>query len=161
MLSIEVQKAIDLPADKAWALIDDFGAISNFHPLVHESGLLSSQTTGKGAERFCDFGKGNRVAERITDYTPGESMTIAITEAGTFPLKSGNATMSVRARGADRSEVTFRLDYEPKFGRVGRVMGRTVMASQFRKIFGRVIDGLENYGRTGTVQSLKTLKRAS
>ena len=41
MLSIEVKKEIDLPADEAWSIVDDFGAISNFHPLVRESGLLN------------------------------------------------------------------------------------------------------------------------
>ncbi len=53
MVSVKVTKEIALPAEKAWQLIDDFGAIQNFHPLVRESGTVGERSTGHGAERFC------------------------------------------------------------------------------------------------------------
>ena len=37
MVSVNVTKESALPAEKTWALIDDFGTIQNFHPLVRES----------------------------------------------------------------------------------------------------------------------------
>ena len=149
MVAVQVTKEIQLPAEKAWSLLDDFGGIQNFHPLVRESGIVGERPTGEGAERFCDFGKGNRIRERITDYASGERMTIAITDTSKFPLKEAVATLSVEPRGDDRSAVTFDFDFEPKFGPgpLGWILGNTVMAAQFRRVLESVIDGLERYGR--------------
>lgn len=146
MVRVKVTKEIALPAEKAWQLIDDFGAIQNFHPLVRESGTVGERSTGQGAERFCDFGKGNRVRERIVSYEAGESMTIAITDTAKFPLKEAIAKLSVEPRGAARSAVTFDFELAPKYGPLGWVMGSTIMAAQFRGVLESIIDGLESYG---------------
>ena len=47
--------------------------------------------------------------------------------------------------------MSFHLAFRPKFGPVGWVMGKTVMAGQFRKILGRVLAGLEEHAETGEV----------
>jgi hypothetical protein len=41
------------------------------------------------------------------------------------------------------------LQFQPKFGPLGWIIGKTVMASQFRKVLTRVLDGLDEYIRTG------------
>ena len=47
------------------------------------------------------------------------------------------------------------MNFRPKFGPLGWFMGKTVMAGQFRKVLGSVLEGLETHLQTGEIVSRK------
>ena len=87
--------------------------------------------------------------------------TVEITDPGKFPRKTAIAKLSVRPAGSRRSTVQFGMRFQPKFGPVGWLMGKTVMRSQFRKILGDVLAGLETHPKTGTIVNRKTKLHAA
>jgi hypothetical protein len=149
MHHLNVTRTIDIPADRVWEVVDDFGAVYRYHPLVEQSPIRNGIPSGEGAERVCHFGGGNSITERISQYEPGASYTIDIIEPGKFPLKSAAARLSVHPLGPGRTRVGFDMAFQPKFGPVGWLMGKTVMRGQFRKVVGGMLAGLETHLRTG------------
>lgn len=149
MHHVSVTRTIGVPADRVWEVVDDIGAVYRYHPLVERSPIRNGIPSGEGAERVCHFVGGNRITERITDYEPGAGYTINIIEPGKFPLKSAAARFSVHPLGPARTRVGFDMRFQPKFGLVGWLMGKTVMRSQFRKVLDGVLAGLETHLRTG------------
>ena len=161
MHEVQVARTIDVPADKAWKIIDDFGGIYQYHPLVERSPIKNGVASGLGAERVCHFDNGDAITERIIGYEAGREYTVEITDPGKFPLKTAVARLSVRPAGSRRSTVQFDMHFQPKFGPVGWLMGKTVMRSQFRKILGDVLAGLETHAKTGTIVNRKTKLHAA
>ena len=156
MHEVQVARTIDVPADEAWKIIDDFGGVHQYHPLVERSPIKNGVASGLGAERVCHFDNGDAITERITGYEAGREYTVEIIDMGKFPLKVAVGTIGVSPAGQDRSTVRFDFRFQPKFGPVGWLMGKTMMRSQFRKILGNVLAGLETHAKTGTIVSRKT-----
>lgn len=160
MHEVKVDRVIDISADRAWAIIDDFGGIYRFHPLVERSPIKNGVSSGLGAERVCHFHDGSRITEQIIDYTAGEAYEVEITDPGNFPLETAIARLAVEPLGDARSRVSFHMAFTPKFGPLGWVMGKTVMARQFKKILGQVLAGLEQHAKTGEIVGRKTSSAA-
>ncbi len=149
MHTAATRKTFNAPAHQVWAAFDDFGGVHKFHPLIESSPTLSDKTGGVGCERQCHMYGGGSLKERITRYEPGTSMTIEIFDPGPFPLKQAVAEIRVTALDARRSEVTFVMHFEPKYGVVGWVMAKAMMARQFEKILDQILAGLSTHLETG------------
>ena len=161
MHEVKVDRVIDVSADEAWAILDDFGAIYRFHPLVERSPIKNGIRSGLGAERVCHFDDGSQITEQIIDYEAGKAFAVEITDPGNFPLKTAIARLAVEPLPDAKSRVSFRMAFKPKFGPLGWVMGKTVMTRQFRKILGQVLAGLEQHAKTGEVVSRKPRSAAA
>ncbi len=161
MHTVRVEKEIPVPAQVAWEKFDDFGGIANFHPLVVHSTIVNDIETGMGAQRVCEFADGNAIREAVEGYRPGTGYSVRIVDPGKFPLKEAVAHITVEPVGVQRSRVTFVMQFRPKFGPLGWLMAKTMMAGQFRKILGRVIDGIEEHVRTGKVVGASRVPRAA
>ncbi len=161
MHEVQVARTIGVSADEAWKIIDDFGGIYQYHPVVERSHISNGVASGLGAERVCHFDNGDAITEQITAYDPGREYTVEITDLGKFPLVRGVARLSVEPAGAGRSTVQFTMRFKPKFGPVGWLMGKTVMRSQFRKILASVLAGLETHATTGAIVSRKPRPQAA
>ncbi len=155
MHHVHVDRVIDQPADAVWAILDDFGSVFRYHPLVKKSGIINGIGSGLGAGRVCHFDDGNSIREEITAYEPGRAYEVEIVDPGKFPLKRAVARLSVEPLGDARSRVGFDMAFQPKFGPFGWLMGKTVMAGQFGKILGSVLEGLETHLQTGEIVSRK------
>jgi hypothetical protein len=149
MHNVSVSRTIGFPADRVWEVLDDFGAVYRYHPLVERSPLRNGVGSGEGAERTCHFVGGDRIVERITDYDPGRSYTVAIIDTGKFPVKSAVVRFSVGALDSPSTRVGIEMAFQPKFGAVGWLLGVTVMRRQFRKVLAGILAGLETHLRTG------------
>ena len=155
MHEVNVDRVIDIGADEAWAILDDFGGIYHFHPLVERSPIKNGIGSGLGAERVCHFDDGSQITEEIIDYDAGTSYEVEITDPGNFPLVTAIARLAVEPLTDTKSRVSFKMAFKPKFGPIGWLMGKTVMTRQFRKILGSVLAGLEHHAKTGEVVSRK------
>ncbi len=161
MHQVQVARTIDVPADEAWKILDDFGGIHQYHPLVERSPIKNGVASGLGAERVCHFDNGDAITERITGYEAGREYTVEITDLGKFPLKAAGGTFGVRPAGKGRSTVRFDFRFQPKFGPIGWLMGKTVMRSQFRRIVADMLAGLETHAKTGAIVSRKRRPKAA
>ncbi len=155
MHHVHVDRVIDRPADAVWAILDDFGSVSRYHPLVETSPITNGIGSGLGAERVCHFDNGDSIREKITAYEPDRGYEVEIVDPGKFPLKRAVARLSVEPLDETRSRVGFDMSFKPKFGPLGWLMGKAVMVGQFSKILGRVLEGLETHLQTGEVVSRK------
>lgn len=142
MHTVTVSKDVDVAAERIWPIIDDFGGVHKYHPLVDHSPIVAGNATGLGAERVCHFKDGNSLAERIVAYRPGEGYTVQVVDPGKFPIAKAIGHLDVRSLGVGRSRVTFRMEFQPKFGVLGWLMAKVMMVGQFRKILSGVLDGL-------------------
>jgi len=151
MHTVVVEREMDVQADRAWSILDDFGGIYRFHPNVEKSSIQNGIDSGLGAERVCHFDNGDQVREQITGYEAGEEVTVEITDPGNLPLKTAVANIALTRLENNRSRVRFKMSFQPKYGPIGWLMGATVMQSQFRKILSQVLAGLETHAQTGEI----------
>jgi hypothetical protein len=151
MFQVEVNHKINAPAEKVWQTIDKFGQVYTYHPLVKHSKSINDLPTGQGAERTCHFEDGNIIKERIINYEDNKKYQVEIYDPGKFPLQKAIGTLEVRSDDKARSNVTFIMDFQPKFGPIGWLMAHMVMKKQFSKILSKVLQGLDTHIQTGQI----------
>lgn len=161
MFEVKTERVINASPEETWEILDDFGGIYRFHPRVDRSPLVNGRATGVGAKRVCHFDDGNAITEEIVDYQAGRGYTVEITDPGKFPIVESFGELSMEPVDSGSTRVTFQIRFTPKFGLLGRVMGRTIMVPQFRKIMTSVLAGLETHARTGAIVSRKSLPTAA
>ncbi|MFC6942784.1 SRPBCC family protein [Salinirubellus sp. GCM10025818] len=155
MHTVSVEKVISVPAEDAWAALDEFGRVSAYNPHVATSKIINGPETGVGATRECVFEDGGRIEEEIVEYSPGSNYTVEFIDVGSMPLKRNRVQISVEERG-DAAAVTMAATFEPKYGFVGTIMAKLVMESRFRSTFEEVLDGLEAYVLANREDSTET-----
>jgi hypothetical protein len=151
MHNVHVNHKINSNPKKIWEVLDKFGGISAYHPLVKTSPIANGVESGLGAERVCHFEDGNSIKERIVEYDAGKSYKVSIIDAGAFPLNEAIATLSVKPISNNESNVSFDMNFKPKFGPMGWLMAKLMMEGQFKKTLSSVLQGLEDHIRTGKV----------
>lgn len=151
MPEVSVITIINAHVEEVWNAWDDYAHIEKFNPNLSRSFLLDgSQATGLGAERQCTLTDGkNYIQERIVEYRPNQRMKVEIFN-GTFPLKDNYATIDMRQTGPNRTELHFKMEFEPKYGLLGRLMV-PMMKPQFRKLLRKLIDANKAYIERGEV----------
>lgn len=149
MHKVVVERELKVPVHKAWEILDDFGGVYRYHPMVEKSPIDNGIDAGLGAERISHFDNGDRIKERITGYEAGQEYTVEIVDPGRFPLQAAHARLSLRSVNEDRSRVRFEMSFQPKYGPLGWLMGATVMQTRFRKALAEILAGLETHARTG------------
>ena len=156
MHKIVVQRQMKVPLHEAWEILDDFGGVFRYHPNVESSPIDNGIASGLGAERVCHFDNGDQIKERVTAYEEGQGYTVEIIDPGKFPLNTAEARLTLDSVDEDRSRFTFVMNFEPKYGPLGWIMGATVMQTQFRKVLGQVLEGFESFATTGETVSRRT-----
>lgn len=137
-------RTIDAPKEVVWKILDDFPAISAWSAGIQQSYATGDTdvVTGLGAERRCELGGKKALDERISAYTPGESMTVDVWNVEGLPLKSSQATFSVRSVGDAVSEVTIDASATPKIpGFIVSALS-PVLSKGLVKNFGGLLDEL-------------------
>ena len=150
MQKLIVTRKLDVPAPAAWKVLDTFGSVYKVNPVVERSKLVGDRPTGKGAQRVCDFHSGKRVKETIVQYDEGRSLTIELSEF-TLPLKSARTRMEVTSVSGDRCQVSFYLEFKPKFGPAGWVMAQLKIKPFMRKALMGFAKGIEDHIKTGKI----------
>jgi ribosome-associated toxin RatA of RatAB toxin-antitoxin module len=141
MAAVTVSKQVDASVQDVWKTWDDFGNIYKFNPNLKHSHLLSdvNEPMGVGSERQCDMADNkNWVRERVLDYQPLKSIKIDVFDSS-MPLKSMIATFSFREINEQKTAVQMKVDFEPKFGALGKMM-TPLMKRQFRPMLQSLLD---------------------
>jgi len=144
MVTAERTIKVAVSKELAWKAIADFKNIHLFHPMVVQPPLLGDKEQGIGAVRRCDFKDKTSILETIIDWQEGESLTVELTDMS-MPLKKAQATMRVSPAGSDESFITLRMDFTPKGGLLGWVMGVVMMKPMVGMMFNKVLKSLSKH----------------
>lgn len=108
MTTVTVTDSFDLPADKVWAAVSDFGGIHKYARGMDETRVEGS---GLGMDRFIELPSGT-IAERLTwcdEATRSLSYTIL---SGPLPVQRYVATVRLTPQG-DGCSITWEGTFEP------------------------------------------------
>ena len=156
-----VERVIDVPADKVWAVVgEDFGAVANSHPKIASSSYINgSLKSGEGAERVCNFNESGSkyVHEKQLSYDP-ENMTFKsqIFHAEGLPLNPDFSYAVYKVEAIDENSCRVVMDLalltKPKF------MGR-VAKGKFKKTISNYLIAIEHHAKTGENVNSENFKR--
>ncbi|MBX2804164.1 MAG: SRPBCC family protein [Myxococcales bacterium] len=150
MHTFRVTKDIDHAATRVWPLLANFADTYVYHPVVEHSESVNGKRTGLGAQRRCDLYSGGSVQERIVAFREEDMRyRVEVVDHGPFPMEHMEVEIHVEPLPGDKSRVTYAGSFRPKYGPLGWLMAKTMMASQFDKLMGQLIDGVDQHLTTG------------
>ena len=151
MPMITVTETVEAPVEKVFATWNDFGNIDRYNPNLSRSFLINdSAAGGLGAMRQCDLSDGkNHVRERIIGFVEDQQIQLEIFES-TVPIKYALVTVDFKPLAADRTHVSFRFDFTPKMGVLGKMMG-PLIKGPMRKALVALLTGNKAYLEDGEV----------
>ena len=143
-VKVNVKRSVNAPKEDVWAVLDDFPAIASWSAGIQKSYTTGDEktVTGLGAERRCELGGKKILDERISDYRPGESMTIDVWNVEGLPLKSSQATFSVHETGPGMSEARIQAEAVPKLPKFMVTLLGPIIAKGVAKNFSGLLDEL-------------------
>ncbi|MCJ8347342.1 SRPBCC family protein [bacterium] len=149
-MKVEVSKKLNVDVDRVWKSFENFGEIYKFHPLVEKSPLLSKNASGIGAKRRCDFYDGTSVVEVVTHWTEKKRIEVQLSEMS-MPMKTAKATIKIVSTSSGATKVSLEMDFVPKFGFLGKIMGALMMRPMMKKMLTLLFVGLEKHIQTGKI----------
>ncbi len=148
MQDASATRTVHATTAQLWPLIADVRAIEHWNPNVDTVDLLSEQPTGLGAARRCNFYDGTNVREEVVELEEEGRVRLELSEFS-LPMKQLYAEISIAPKADGGAEITFALDYEVKFGPLGKLMGATVIRGQMKKMAARILAALDHHVATG------------
>ncbi|OUS25432.1 hypothetical protein A9Q99_21120 [Gammaproteobacteria bacterium 45_16_T64] len=139
---------INVSAEQAWGILDDFGGVEKFSVGVETSPIISEKNTGLGAIRHCVFYDGTGVHEEIIEYEDKKSLKVVLTEHS-MPLKTMYAGFRVEKLTETSCEVTMCMDFVVKFGLLGALMGKLMLRPVMKGVQKKLLSGLAYHAFTG------------
>ncbi len=148
MSTVAHTRVIELPIRKIWEVMDDFGNVARWHYNAADSSLLSTNNRGLGATRKVRMNDGTEVVERLVAYEEGLYVKAEVVEHD-LPLNSAFLIFRLRELAETSTEVTVEMEFVMKFGPLGWVIDKLVMAPSIRRSHRLALDGLERHIETG------------
>ncbi len=150
-MTAKVSMRINLSSSDLWKALSQFDQIHLFHPMVSEASLLSQSNQGVGAKRRCDFYDKSSLVEEIKEWVEGKSYTVKLSEITAMPIKEADATISLESLYSEITLASFEMRFTPKFGPLGWMMGKLMMQPMMKKMFMKILKGLEQHALTGEI----------
>ena len=146
-IHIERSMIVNIPSDKIWETMNDFGGIEKYAPTITSSPIINDIKSGLGAKRKCTFNDGSSMVEEIIEFNEGQGYSMVLTEFSA-PLNSMHAEVRVKKIDANSSELYMSADVETKSGPLGWLMGNVLMPPIMKGVFKKVMSGLAYYSAT-------------
>lgn len=142
MSTIHNEIIINAPVERIWNILGTPDLLEKYDPTIKNSVLVSNEKTGLGAKRKINMLDGkNWFEEKITVFNPTNSMTYELT-ACSFPIKSLKHTYNLEKVG-NGVRVKQKMEYEVKFGLLGKLMDKLMMRKQFDSGIKKFFSGLK------------------
>ena len=142
MAKISSQIQINVPKNKVWDIIADFGNVSKWAPIVTKSAAIGSSNQGVGAERSCEVIQMGTVTEKAVEWDEGNSVKYEV--KGLPSVNSFFNKFSLEGE-ADQTEV--RLEGEVDIA--GTEEQRKGFEEQLQGAVQMTLQGLKQYAETG------------
>ncbi|MDG0868154.1 SRPBCC family protein [Candidatus Lucifugimonas marina] len=149
MSVVSKTKVVNGSIAKTWEAISKMGAVQDWHPNVARVEILSSNDTGVGASRRVEFHDGNSAVETVIKESEQQFTTMEMTESPM--IKKAVITIKTEEQSADKTNVTFSIDYSLKFGPIGWLMSVIMLKRIFNKVFTIALAGLSYHLETGKI----------
>jgi hypothetical protein len=131
-----VVEKLDIPAERVWALVSDFGNTSWFPGTTAEV-----QGQGPGMSRLIRAGDGPAIREQLDSVDPARrTLTYRIPENNPLPVTDYRATISVRPLGPGSCEIEWVCECKPKGVSEAQAVG--AVEGMYRMMVGWLRDAL-------------------
>ena len=151
VFTVCVEQRIHVAAESVWELIDDFGTLHRFNPLIEHSRITNELPTGEGAEREVHLYDGSLMRQRIADYQPMRSMVIEVIDESPV-LHHHLIEISVSPTSRSSCVLAYKVSFYSPRGPLGWPVGlvhKLLLRSRYR----HVIRGIEQYIRRSSRNS--------
>jgi hypothetical protein len=122
--------------ERVWALLSDLEAVQRYNPTVRSAAARGPRARGIGAERVCELHPKGRVVERVTHWEDGKAVGLEVAESD-WPVHFMRWVTRIEA-SAGGTRITQALEYEVKFGLLGRLLDALLLRRKLRT----TIDGV-------------------
>jgi uncharacterized protein YndB with AHSA1/START domain len=139
MPEFTITRQIDVPVERVWEVLNDFGSLHQWNPGVKHSELTSDGPVGHGSTRHCDFAPFGSVNERIERHEHHERLTVHIHEAFKLPISAATADFNIEAKDGG-TELNLHYSYTPNL--LGRLL-KGYTDKQMRKGIGGMSKALQ------------------
>ena len=150
MHRVTITRELNHDVADVWRLLDDFGAIAKYNPGVESAEIVSARPTGLDAQRICHFYDGTSLTETIVRYQPGHGYSFDLSDFA-LPLKQATSHFDLTHISDGRSLLTVTLEFTPKFGPLGWLMGKLMIRPMLQRALRGVTKGLDDHMRTGAI----------
>ncbi len=138
---------VQAPAEKVWDVLADFSAVDTWVPLVTKSYVVGDKDRGVGVQRRCNLERFGEISEVVTEWNEGRSLSYRVSSLG--PLQFSQNSWTLVEIDETSCKVVLDLDYDMRFGVVGRLMHALVMGKLLRKRIPNAIQLLKKRAETG------------
>ena len=153
MTTLENWIRIDAPPEKVWSVLATLDALDRYDPGVTKSEIVTSSREGPGSARRCDLAPGGWFKEKVADWKPNESLSFELFECS-LPVRRLKHSYTLTPDGSG-TMVRQRMEYELKFGLVGRLLDAMMVRRKWNAGIRGFFDGLKLYVETGRSTSGK------
>lgn len=129
--------------DSVWAVLEDFGGVSDWAPYMNRSKLVGSQQTGVGTRRIMHHDWGFNFEEAVTQWEHGRGYSFDVYRAP-YPMKDVHEDWSANHDNG-LSTVTTRVKYSMRLGMLGRLIDRILVQYVVRREMRSGLRGLKQY----------------
>jgi hypothetical protein len=145
MNQVQITKEYNFDEKLVWAQWSDISKISDFHPDLISSPIISSKTSGLGTQRKVTTTDGKELIHEIFAYNDTQQ-TLAFTfKADFLPIKDGRCFISIKSKRAGKATLDFKVTMKPKFGFLGGILGKLVLEPKLAAGGRNLLNGLESY----------------
>lgn len=142
MIRFSRSLTISASPTSVWNVLERFMQIDEFAPLIASVDALTSGDIGVGSQRRCHFEDGNSLVEEVTDWRPGQSYRVQLSDFAPMPLRQAAAEIRITPAEPGKTRVVWSMEYQVKFGPLGWVLGQTMMKLMMRKVLDANLRGL-------------------
>lgn len=147
MTTLQNEITINAPFEKIWQALTEVDMLDKYDPTVRKSTSLSETKSGVGARRKVDMLDGkNWFEEQCTVHRQNDALTYELT-ACSFPVHKLKNSYSFEKIGT-QTKVKQVMQYEMKYGFLGRIMDALFVRSQSDKGIKKFFAGLKSFTET-------------
>jgi uncharacterized protein YndB with AHSA1/START domain len=146
MTVLENSIHIDAPPERVWKVLTGLDLLERYDPGITKSEIVTSSREGPGSARRCDLTPGGWFKEKVADWKPKEFLSFELFEC-TLPVRLLKHSYTLTPDGSGTT-VRQRMEYELKFGVVGRLMDAMMVRKKWNDGIKGFFAGLKRYVET-------------
>ena len=147
MTVLENSAVIESTPAKVWEILASLATLELYDPAVAKSQIVSPSQTGPGAMRRCELVAGGWFEEKIVAWNPPTGLSFQLVSCS-LPVRHLVHSYVLSPSGTG-TLVQQRMEYQLKFGPVGRVMDALMVRSKWDTGIKSFFAGLKAYAETG------------
>lgn len=150
MTTLHNAVSVDAPPKRVWEVLTRLDALQDYDPAIARATCLPGASSGPGAARQCDLLAGGWFREQVTVWEPHCAVAFELREC-TLPVRRLRHHYTLTPEGSG-TRVEQRMEYELKYGVVGRVLDALVVRRQWDAGVKGFFVGLKRYAESASAR---------